>query len=153
MNSKQGINFGETCVKQFMTQRVTCLSADDTIQQAIERMSEERLAALPVVDYSDLCLGILSRSDLADLFVGMNQALDSISESEISFSVDYPDGFGTQVREFMNPEVVSITADRSLLEAARMMAQNHIHHLPVIEESGKLVGIISTLDIARAVAG
>ena len=153
MNSKQEINFGDLRVKQFMTQRVTCLNADDTIQQAIERMSEERLAALPVVDYSDCCLGILSRSDLADLFVGMNEALDSISESEISFSVDYPDGFGTQVREFMNPEVVSITAEHSLFEAAQMMAHHHIHHLPVIEASGKLVGIISTLDIARAVAG
>lgn len=137
-------------VDELMTRRVTCLTGDDTIHRALEIMSEEGLAALPVVNHSDKCMGILSRSDLADLFVGLDDCVEQMSE--LRFAIDFPDGFGTTVGELMNIEVISIGPEESIVAAAKLMSKHRIHHLPVVDGNEKLIGIISTLDIAGAVA-
>lgn len=137
-------------VGELMTRRVTCLTGSDTIHRALEIMSEEGLAALPVVNHADKCLGILSRSDLADLFVGLDDCVEQMSE--LRFAIDFPDGFGTTVGELMNIEVISIQPEASIVAAAKLMAKHRIHHLPVVDQDDRLVGIISTLDVAEAVA-
>jgi CBS domain-containing protein len=137
-------------VAEMMTRRVTCLSSSDTLHRALEIMAEEKLAALPVVSHTDQCLGILSRSDLADLFVGLDECVDQMSQNH--FRVEFPDGFETTVGELMNSEVVSISAHDPVIKAAKKMAEHRIHHLPVVDQQGILVGIISTLDVAEAVS-
>lgn len=151
MASSKNKSLDQTKVGDLMTRRVTCLTNVDTIHRALEIMSEEGLAALPVVNHADICIGILSRSDLADLFVGLDDCVEQLSE--LRFGVDFPDGFGTTVGELMNIEVIAVTEEDSIIAAAKLMSQHRIHHLPVVDQNGKLVGIVSTLDIAAAVAG
>jgi len=151
MNQKPQLDLARAKVRDIMTSRVTCVGNDDTIHRALQIMSEENLAALPVVNAASVCLGILSRSDLADLFVELDESVDAINASPLNFGGDYPDGFRTLVREFMNPEVLTIGPDDSVIEAARSIARHGIHHLPVVRDDGTLVGILSTLDIARLV--
>lgn len=136
-------------VAEMMTRRVTCLSSSDTLHQALEIMAEEKLAALPVVSHADKCLGMLSRSDLSDLVVGLDACVDQMNQNH--FGVEFPDGFETTVGELMNSDVISIRANDSLVKAAKTMAEHRIHHLPVLDQDDVLVGIISTLDVAEAV--
>ncbi len=54
-----------------------------------------------------------------------------------------------QVRDVMTPDVISVTAKDTVLEAARMMLQNRISGLPVVDASGRLVGMITEGDFLR----
>lgn len=54
-----------------------------------------------------------------------------------------------KVRDIMSPRVVSIAPDANVLEAIRLMLQNHISGLPVIDRSGALVGVVTEGDFLR----
>jgi CBS domain-containing protein len=54
-----------------------------------------------------------------------------------------------QVRDVMTPDVISMTAKDTVLEAARMMLQNRISGLPVVDASGRLVGMVTEGDFLR----
>jgi CBS domain-containing protein len=54
------------------------------------------------------------------------------------------------VEEFMTDHVATVTPDRTLPEAASEMLRHRVHRLPVVDEDGKLLGIISTMDILAA---
>jgi CBS domain-containing protein len=53
------------------------------------------------------------------------------------------------VKDIMTHNVISIAADTSLLKAARLMLQNHISGLPVVNKDGKLVGIVTEADFLK----
>ena len=54
-----------------------------------------------------------------------------------------------KVHDIMSPRVISVAPDASILEAIRLMLQNHISGLPVIDESGALVGVVTEGDFLR----
>jgi CBS domain-containing protein len=54
-----------------------------------------------------------------------------------------------KVRDIMSPRVISVTPDAGILEAIRLMLQNHISGLPVIDASGALVGVVTEGDFLR----
>lgn len=56
------------------------------------------------------------------------------------------------VGELMTENVATVTAERTLPEAAREMLRHRVHRLPVVDKKGKLLGIISTMDVLKAFA-
>ena len=54
-----------------------------------------------------------------------------------------------KVRDIMSPRVISIAPEASILEAIRLMLLNHISGLPVIDQSGALVGVVTEGDFLR----
>jgi CBS domain-containing protein len=54
-----------------------------------------------------------------------------------------------KVRDIMSPRVISVAPDAGILEAVRLMLQNHISGLPVIDASGALVGVVTEGDFLR----
>ncbi len=54
------------------------------------------------------------------------------------------------VGDLMTPDPVRVQADASLAEAARLLDHHHVHGLPVVDESGALVGVVSQTDMLRA---
>ena len=71
----------ETTVADVMTKRVETLTPVDSIKYALSLMSEWKLTTVPVIDQHDKCIGILSRSDLTEMFLQedgeLANALDS----------------------------------------------------------------------------
>ena len=59
---------------------------------------------------------------------------------------------GLTPRDAMSRNVVSVRRDQPLDEVARLMLDAHIHRLPVVDDAGKLVGLVTTLDIVRLLA-
>jgi CBS domain-containing protein len=57
----------------------------------------------------------------------------------------------TRVEEIASTNVVTVDPEQDLEEALRLMAQNHIWRLPVVEEDGRLIGIVAQADVARNV--
>lgn len=142
-------------VKESMQTDVVTVHAQDTVHDALSRMLENKVSALPVVDHRGHCVGILSSRD----FVDMTNDLDgdfheALHESEVWWSAfirNLSENIGEQsVMDLMTEQVISVSADELLVEAARIMLSQGVHRLPVVDSERRLTGIISTTDVLRA---
>ena len=144
-------------VKDIMSRDVVTVRAGDTIHEALTLMGENRVSALPVVDNHDHCVGILSTSDLVDMTRDIDDDimhLDLVDPSSKRFLLDrLTHSLGNEsVQSFMSEMVATVGLETSIGKATREMLRNRIHHLPVVDENKKLMGILSTLDILAEVA-
>lgn len=147
----------ERFVAEIMTCNVVSVVAEDDLADAVRIMEEERLSVLPVIDQSGKACGILSTSDLISKFHNMQTdmaALPHVSESVRPYLIEAltQEGGSRTVGEVMTKHVKFVTPQEKLGEAARVLIDHSIHHLPVVNENGTLVGILSTTDIVRSVA-
>ena len=135
-----------------MTRDVVSLLYTDTIHDALNLMVENRVAALPVVDTRNHCVGILTMTDLIDLTRDVDDDLhhvdlaDPTSRRWLMTKLVRAAG-DEKVASFMTQDVATVTAETSLAKSAREMLRNRIHHLPVVDHREHLIGIISTMDI------
>jgi CBS domain-containing protein len=122
---------GHQTVQEAMTSNPTAITPDTTVQEAARLMKSDDVGALPIVEDGRLTCVITDR-DLA--IRGVADGLDS----------------ATSVRQLASKDVVTIDPQQSLEEAARLMAEHQIRRLPVVEEDGRLVGMLAQADVAAA---
>lgn len=144
-----------TEVKEVMSKHVEYLMCDDTISDALAMMIDQGLTTAPVVNSEDKCIGILSRSDLTGTLLDEDGELSKLLDTSVTFgrfveSLETCDS--RKVSEMMTYEVETIREDQSVVEACNIMSSNKIHHLPVVNAAGKVVGMISSFDVVKAVA-
>jgi len=120
-------------VKEIMTSDVLTITSDVDVVFAFEKLMENKISSLPVVEDGKL-IGIITATDL-----GHNLVLDKYE-------------LGTSVEEIMVKSVVTISPEDSLETAIKVMKESVfsgiLNQLPVVED-GKLVGIISDGDIIQ----
>ena len=145
-------------VADVMTKHVVHISAWQTMTEVARIFGTDDVSAAPVVDDVGRCIGILSATDFLKrerkcsenerpVFAMQNHALVS-KEPGKPFDIEATPR--EIVRTHMTPEVHSVEAGISLIVAARVMADQHVHRLPVIDDSGHPVGILSTMDIVAS---
>ena len=117
-------------VADIMTRDVETVEPDTLLKMAAEKMKERNVGSLPVVE-GDRLIGVLSDRDIT-----------------IRSTAEAYDPLQLTVRDIMTPEPVTILADQSVEEAARLMEQHQIRRLPVIIRDGRLVGIVALGDLA-----
>lgn len=123
-------------VGELMSIEPVTIAIDEPIMNAEQLMSTRDITGLPVVDRVGRLQGVLSQTDLVRAHAS-GQALTS-----------WP---GLAVRHLMTSPALTIRLDESLLTAARMMEQHHVHRLVVVAPDGQHpVGVISTTDLVRA---
>ena len=148
--------FTDIKISEIMSSRVHCLMIDDTIHDAVAMMIDNRLTTVPVVDDENKCIGILSRSDMTELFMAEDSELSHVRESPrmslewLSQSLETSDS--RLVKELMTYEVSTIGEDKTLKQACKEMVRQRIHHLPVVGDDESVTGIVSAFDIVKAVA-
>ena len=118
-------------------------------------MAENKVSALPVVDRQGRCIGIISTSDFIDVTRELEAGIDELERSdELLFGqliAKIGDGIGDQsILSIMSESVISANPDEPLSSAASRLLRERVHRLPVIDNQGHLVGIISTTDILAA---
>jgi len=118
-------------VQEAMTSNPTAITPETTVQEAAQLMKSEDVGALPIVEDGRLTCVITDR-DLA--IRGVADGLDG----------------ATPVRELASKDVVTIDPQQSMEEAARLMAEHQIRRLPVVEEDGRLIGMLAQADVAAA---
>jgi len=123
-----------------MTPRPITVTEDISVDKALQLMREERIRRLPILDKRGRLAGIVSDKDL--LYVSPSPAT-SLSIYEIPYLLSK-----IKMRDVMTREVITITEDTPLEEAARIMADNKIGGLPVMRDD-KLVGIITETDLFK----
>ncbi len=110
------------------------------IQDALSLMRKEKISRLPVVDRRGRLVGIVSEKDL--LHAAPSSAT-SLSVWELSYLLSK-----VTVEEVMTRQVITISGDTPIEEAARVMSDNAIHGLPVMKKN-EIVGMITANDIFR----
>jgi CBS domain-containing protein len=119
-------------ISAIMTQAAVTDRADDDLAAAARKMWEQQTGSLLVLHGEDL-VGIITERDVLRA-VATGTPLD------------------TPVSEVMSKELITVEPGTSLREAARIMTERWIRHLPVLE-SGRLVGVVSQRDLAGVLAG
>jgi CBS domain-containing protein len=120
-------------VREIMTTEVSTIAASASVEEAARRLSELRISGAPVVAKGRI-LGVLSKSDLVD------------PESRAA------NGDRPTVEQVMTPMVYAVRPADPVMLAVRLMAAEGIHRVVVVDQGGKLVGIVSTLDVVHALA-
>jgi acetoin utilization protein AcuB len=123
-----------------MTKDPIVIRDDTPIDKALKTMQDNKVRRLPVLNKKGALVGIVSERDL--LFASPSPAT-SLSIYELHYLLSR-----VTVASVMTAEVITVTEDTPLEEAARIMADNRIGGLPV-ERKGDLVGIITETDLFK----
>jgi len=126
-------------VGERMTSPVLFVTPDMPVQDALAQMRKERVSRYPVMKKGKL-VGIVSEDDLLN---ASPSDVTSLSVWEINYLLSK-----ITVERVMTKEVVTVTEDTPLEEAARLMADNRIGGIPVLRGE-EVVGIITQTDIFR----
>ena len=154
MKTKKPI--AEIQVSEMMTRQVHSLMANDSIQDAVALMLDHNLTSIPVIGPENNCIGILSHSDLTELFLQeddeLSRVLDTprLSMEWLNRTLDTCDA--RQVSELMTHEVTTIREDQTLSETCKALVRGRIHHLPVVDDQDQITGIVSAFDVVKTIA-
>jgi acetoin utilization protein AcuB len=128
-------------VKDWMTKDPVTITDDTSMMKAIHLMKQHRFRRLPILHEGRL-VGIVSDRDLKEASPSKATTLD-IHELYYLLS-------DLQIKEIMTRNPITVNPDDTVEHAAQLMLENTISGLPVVNERGDLVGIITQSDIFRA---
>lgn len=118
-----------TTLNQIMTKEVSSCKRSDDLYSVSTIMRDHNVGVVPVVDDQQNCVGIVTDRDI--VVRGLAERMDGT----------------TQVQQVMTSDVIFGRPDMTVDEASRVMADQQIRRLPVVE-NGRLVGIVAMADMA-----
>jgi CBS domain-containing protein len=146
-------------VGEVMTRDPILVQPQTSLEEAIKILAEKRIGGLPVVDDSGKLLGVISEGDLMWQEAELKppayiMLLDSVIylENPGRYQRELHKALGQTVGEVMSDHVWTIKPEKSVKDAARLLNEKRIDRLPVIDDNGHVVGIITRGDIVRFMA-
>jgi CBS domain-containing protein len=118
-------------IRELMTVRPRTVKVGDSIVEAAKLMKGEESGMAPIMDGTRL-VGVLTDHDIAVRVVAEGR-----------------DPRTTRVEEIASTTLVTIDPEQDLDDALRLMTQNRVWRLPVVEEDGSLIGIVAQADVTR----
>jgi CBS domain-containing protein len=136
-------------VSDVMTSRVHVASPNAPFKQLVRLIEENRVSAIPIVNQEGVPLGIVSESDLL-----LKERLPELESSRDLFHVrkrshDRAKAEGTVASEVMTSPAIVVASNTSLSEAARLMQEGNVRRLIVVDERGRIAGIVSRSDLLQ----
>jgi CBS-domain-containing membrane protein len=138
---------------------VPAVTPQDDARAAIEVLAKQDLAAIPVIDADRKVVGIVSESDLviseeeSDLhlphFLNIMGGVVFV-ESMKGFEKRLNKAFATQVSDLMTADPVCAKTYQPVDRVARLISEHHHNHLPVVDEDGRLAGLLTRADVLAA---
>jgi CBS domain-containing protein len=118
-------------IREVMTSNPRTVEANASVIDAAKLMRDEDVGIVPIVEGDRLVATITDR------------------DITIRVVAEGKDAQSTDVRGIASTQLVTIDPQQDLEEALRLMAQHQVRRLPVVEEDGRLVGIVAQADVAR----
>jgi CBS domain-containing protein len=139
----------QSLVKDLMTTPVVTVGPTTPFKEIVARLAEHRVSAVPVVDDSPLVLGVVSEADLLlkEEFPDPDQDIPLWWTRRAR--LDRAKAAASVARDLMTVAVVAISPDATVAEAARRMHTAKVKRLPVVDRTGRLVGIVSRGDLLK----
>jgi len=129
-------------VKDIMTTRVIWVRKDTTFREMAAALHEYRISAFPVVDEDRKVIGVVSEADMLT-----KAAVDDGIIAGLLHHRDQAKARGVTAGDLMTTAVVAVRPEDTVEHAAKLMYHRGVKRLPVTDESGRLVGIISRADV------
>ncbi|OYR63171.1 CBS domain-containing protein [Halorubrum ezzemoulense] len=154
--------------RDLMEPDVKTVSPDDDVADAFKRFARYEFSGFPVVDEDDRVVGIVTESDLVDLFepedetlwipVGLPPFVDTLSYqvkrpwADLDLGVDMLRNADRPVSEVMSADVATVTPDVSVDDVLDLLVGDDpdINRVPVVDDDGRIIGIIARQDVIRA---
>lgn len=139
---------GDLSLKDIMTREVVTINPETPLDEAWELLRKHRIRGVPVVDNAQHLVGMLTIADflkMTDWHIchSMRARIRLMFSRKPSYSAAH----------IMTAPVTVAREDMHLTEAFRIFAESGINHLPVVSSHGKLVGILTRLDLLASVYG
>jgi len=155
------IDIEKTLVRDAMNAVTHTVSPTEKLDVVADLFQQQKINSVPVVDELGKCLGIITGSDLVRFQSELARAESKISHG-VSFEPTRRESDGCleftphsldEVQRFMTTVLQTVESDITLLVASRIMCEQHIHHLIVLDDSHRPAGILSSLDILAKLKG
>jgi CBS domain-containing protein len=130
----------ELTAADLMTIEPIVVSYDALVEDAERLIRDHHVTGLPVVDQDGVLVGVISQTDLVHLDDPSVRSL--IRRASV----------GIRVGEVMSRPPVTVLLTTTLLEAARLMTQQWIHRVVVVDEKGRPLGVLAAMDFVALFA-
>jgi len=133
-----------TTVEDVMTTSVVALTQDADYRQIVTILRQHRVSAVPVLDGARRVLGVVSEADLLPKLTAEPLPAGTI---RLAWRLSEPAAAAATAAELMTRPAITVTPDVTVADAARLMQARQVKRLPVVDDNGQLVGIISRADV------
>ena len=118
-------------VREVMSSKLCSIDTDKPVAYAAKMMRDEDVGIAPIVE-GDRLVGVLTDRDIAVRVVAEGRDPEQVKVTEVA-----------------SRDVVTLDPQQDLDEALRLMARHQVRRLPVVEEDGRLVGVVAQADVAQ----
>ncbi len=143
-------------IKDVMSKNVITVSTDDPVEKCAKLLQEKNISGLPVVDKEGRLVGMITEGDL----IRRASRIEAPGYLEILGGLIYlgsPKKFvdelqramTLEVGKMMSKNVITVNPGENLEKAATLMVNNNVNRLPVVDDDGALIGIVSRRDIMK----
>ena len=142
-------------VKEIMVKDVTSISPETGADEALALLEKMQISGLPVIDENGKLAGMFTEKDILSYI--LPSYIEKVGrfiyeENPKSTKKKFMELSKIKVRQLMRKDVVTTTEDTALCEVARIMLTQKARRIPVIDKSGKVVGIVARCDILKVFA-
>ena len=155
--------------RDVMTTDVETVQVDDEVSEVLTRLARADFSGFPVLDDEGRLAGVVTEHDLVDIFqpsdrtlwipVGLPPFLETmtygidVSWDDLDVGVDLARNASRKIREVMSTEVVTVDEDAELETLIALLGDpdRDINRLPVVDDDGWLVGIVTRQDVLEAI--
>ncbi|KPI19061.1 CBS domain containing membrane protein [Actinobacteria bacterium OK074] len=128
-------------VSDVMTHTVVAVGSEAPFKEIVELLAQWKVSALPVLAGEGRVVGVVSEADLL--------AKEEFRDTDEGDLAQRTKAGAVTAGELMSAPAVTVHADASLAEAARIMARRHVKRLPVVDRVGLLQGVVSRGDLLK----
>lgn len=144
-------HLGEVRCADIMSRDLVTVQFGTSLEEAWALMRQHRVKALPVTDRTRRIVGILTQADFMrharlDTHVGLGERLRAFVSPSRRTHSDRPEVVG----QIMTRQVRVASASRHIVELAPIFTEGGHHHIPIVEDDNRLVGIVTQSDFVRA---
>ena len=154
--------------RDVMTTEVETVTPDDEVSEVLTQMARADFDGFPVVDEDGVVVGIVTQTDLVDLFqpsdrvlwipIGLPPFTETVtypvdfSWDDLDLGIDLAKASGRPISEVMTSEVVTARPDDGLDHLLDLLTdkERDINRVPIVEDDGRLAGIVARQDLLRA---
>jgi len=143
-------------IQEIMTREVISAGINDTVEKCAGILMKNGFSGLPVLDKGGKVVGVLTEGDLIRRVArfespGYMEVLGGLIylDDPLEFMEELRRSMALRAGRLMSREVITVTEEDTVEDAASQMVKNNINRLPVVDEENRPVGIISRKDIMR----
>jgi CBS domain-containing protein len=136
-------------VESVMTADVVTATPSTPFRELVELLQRRRISALPVIDEAGKLVGIVSEADLLVKEGYPRGADDAGMIDALRHRRRFGKAAGTHAAEVMTRRVVTVPLGTEVATAARLMVRLGVKRLPVVDDQGRLAGIVTRSDLLK----